>query len=55
MKNILDKIKKENDKMKKIKSRDENKSCRICKGRMGTKGFSDIPRVCKECVKRIYE
>ena len=54
MKHILEKLRKENLKIAKIRMRDENKPCRSCKQRMGDRGFSEIPLICKICAREIH-
>lgn len=49
MQNIIDKFKKQREKMEKIKRRDQNKKCTICKEPMSKNGFSSIPMICKRC------
>ena len=56
MDKIIDKFKKQAEKMAKIKRRDQNKKCTICKRPMKENGFSSIPMVCKKCEnEKIYK
>ena len=49
MEKIIQKFKEQAIKMERIKRRDQNKKCTICKKTMKENGFSSIPMICKKC------
>ena len=49
MDKIIQKFEEQNRKMERVRERDMNKSCLICRKTMCEGGFSSIPRICKKC------